>query len=114
MDLSEFHSGYRVYSVHALKEIPFERNSDDFHFDTQIIVQLNAAGKRIKEIPIPTYYGDEICRVNGMKYAWDVARSVLEYRMHEAGVVRRPEYAHVPPSAYSEKFSPFSSHQRIV
>jgi 2-polyprenyl-3-methyl-5-hydroxy-6-metoxy-1,4-benzoquinol methylase len=114
MNLSEFHSGYRVYAVEALKKIPFESNSDDFHFDTQIIIQLKAAGMRIKEIPIPTYYGDEICHVNGMRYARDVARSVLEYRMHQAGVVRRPEYGHVPPRPYSEKFSAFSSHQRIV
>src|SRR4029077_16698738 len=90
------------------------RNSDDFHFDTQIIVQMNAAGMRIKEIPIPTYYGDEICRVNGMKYAWDVARSVLEFRLHEAGGVGRPEYAHVDPPPYTEKMSPFSSHRRII
>jgi 2-polyprenyl-3-methyl-5-hydroxy-6-metoxy-1,4-benzoquinol methylase len=114
MNLSEFHSGYRVYSVNALRQIPFEANSDDFHFDTQIIIQMRAAQMRIKEVPIPTYYGDEICHVNGMKYARDVARSVMEYRMHQAGVVRRPEYAHVPPSSYTEKFSPFSSHQRIV
>jgi glycosyltransferase involved in cell wall biosynthesis/protein-L-isoaspartate O-methyltransferase len=114
MNLSEFHSGYRVYSVEALKKIPFEANSDDFHFDTQIIIQMRAAQMRIKEVPIPTYYGDEICHVNGMKYAKDVARSVLEYRMHQAGVVRRPEYAHVPPAMYSEKFSAFSSHQRII
>src|SRR5436309_7074989 len=44
MNLSEFHSGYRVYSVEALKRLPFEANSDDFHFDTQIIIQLKAAG----------------------------------------------------------------------
>jgi hypothetical protein len=34
-DLSEFHSGYRVYSVE--RAIPFDRNSNDFHFDTEII-----------------------------------------------------------------------------
>ena len=67
--LSEFHSGYRAYSVEALKSIPFERNSDGFNFDTQIIIQLVDAGKRIVEVPIPTYYGDEICYVNGLKYA---------------------------------------------
>src|SRR5205085_1847494 len=50
MDLSEFHSGYRVYSVKALSQIPFEANTDDFHFDTQIIVQLKAGGFRIKEM----------------------------------------------------------------
>ena len=65
--LSEFHSGYRLYSTKALARIPFERNSNDFHFDTDIIVQLHFAGLRIVEIPIPTFYGDEICHVNGMK-----------------------------------------------
>jgi 2-polyprenyl-3-methyl-5-hydroxy-6-metoxy-1,4-benzoquinol methylase len=114
MNLSEFHSGYRVYSVEALKRLPFEANSDDFHFDTQIIIQLKAAGMRIKEVAIPTYYGDEICHVNGLRYARDVAKSVLQYRMHQAGVVRRPEYAHVPPRPYSEKVSSFSSHHKIV
>ena len=58
MRLTEFHSGYRAYSVKALAQIPFEANSDDFHFDTQIIIQLKAGGFRIKEVPIPTYYGD--------------------------------------------------------
>ena len=38
--LTEFHSGYRAYRVGALAELPFERNTDDFDFDTQIIVQL--------------------------------------------------------------------------
>ena len=64
--LSEFHSGYRAYSVSALKQIPFEQNSDGFNFDTQIIIQLHDAGMRIAEVPIPTYYGDEICYVDGL------------------------------------------------
>ena len=38
--LSEFHSGYRLYSVKALAAIPFDRNTNDFHFDTEIIIQL--------------------------------------------------------------------------
>src|SRR5438270_13235591 len=58
--LTEFHCGYRLYSVKALGRLPFDRNTDDFHFDTEIIIQLLRAGLRIKEIPIPTYYGDEI------------------------------------------------------
>jgi len=83
--LTEFHSGYRAYSVRALAELPFERNTDDFDFDTQIIVQLMDRGKRIVEIPIPTYYGDEICYVNGMKYARDVLRDVVHYRLAKVG-----------------------------
>src|SRR3546814_4880096 len=65
-DLSEWHSGYRAYSVKALESVPFERNADGFNFDTQIIVQMHEAGRRIAEVPIPTYYGDEICYVAGV------------------------------------------------
>jgi glycosyltransferase involved in cell wall biosynthesis len=84
--LSEFHSGYRIYSVEALTRIPLRLNSNDFHFDTEIIIQLLNAGARILELPIPTYYGDEICRVNGMKYAGDVLWATLQNVAHRAGV----------------------------
>jgi glycosyltransferase involved in cell wall biosynthesis len=84
-NLSEFHSGYRIYSVKALERIPFQLNTNDFHFDTEIIVQLFVAGLRVKELPIPTYYGDEICHVNGLKYAGDVTRSVLIARCQRMG-----------------------------
>jgi glycosyltransferase involved in cell wall biosynthesis len=76
--LSEFHSGYRVYAVSAIKTLPFDRNSNVFHFDTEIIIQLVIAGKRIKEIAIPTYYGDEICRVDGLKYAFNVIKASVQ------------------------------------
>jgi 2-polyprenyl-3-methyl-5-hydroxy-6-metoxy-1,4-benzoquinol methylase len=84
-ELTEWHSGYRAYRVGALRSIPFLQNSDGFDFDTQIIIQLVEAGKRIVEIPIPTYYGDEICYVNGLGYARDVATAVTRYRMHKIG-----------------------------
>ena len=45
--LSEFHSGYRIYSVKTLDRIPYRLNSNDFHFDTEIIIQLLNAGARI-------------------------------------------------------------------
>jgi glycosyltransferase involved in cell wall biosynthesis/2-polyprenyl-3-methyl-5-hydroxy-6-metoxy-1,4-benzoquinol methylase len=84
--LSEFHSGYRVYSVAALQKVPFPLNTNDFHFDTEIIIQLMLGGMRIKELPIPTYYGDEICRVNGVKYAWDVTKAVIVARSQQLGL----------------------------
>ncbi len=85
--LSEFHSGYRVYSVDALRRIPFQRNSNGFCFDTEIIIQLVLAGARIAETPIPTYYGDEICHVNGLKYALDVTKATVAARLHTLGLV---------------------------
>ena len=42
--LSEFHSGYRAYRVAALRQLPFQYNSNAFHFDTEIIIQLVTAG----------------------------------------------------------------------
>lgn len=85
-ELSEWHSGYRAYSVSALKDIDFHANSDDYDFDTGIILQLHDAGKRIVEIPIPTFYGDEISYVNGMRYAKDIVRDVVRYRAHKLGM----------------------------
>lgn len=81
--LSEFHSGYRLYSVRALKAIPFECNSNDFHFDTEIIIQLLIARISIRELPIPTFYGDEVCYVNGLKYAANVVKAALKARLQE-------------------------------
>ncbi len=84
--LSEFHSGYRLYSTAALKRIPFDLNSNDFHFDTEIIIQLMIAQQRIKELPISTHYGDETCRVNGMKYAWQVIVATLKSHVQQYGI----------------------------
>src|SRR5438132_1208693 len=79
--LSEFHSGYRLYATSALARIPFERNTNDFHFDTEIIIQFVLKKLRIVELPIPTFYGDEICYVNGLKYAVKVVRSTIKARL---------------------------------
>jgi glycosyltransferase involved in cell wall biosynthesis len=85
-NLSEWHTGYRAYSTAALRDVPFLRNSDDYDFDTEIIVQFHEAGKRIVEIPIPTYYGDEISYVNGIRYAKDIVIDVVRYRAHKMGI----------------------------
>jgi glycosyltransferase involved in cell wall biosynthesis len=84
---SEFHSGYRAYSVEALRKIKFRLNTNDFHFDTEVILQFVVAGFRIVEVPIPTYYGDEISRVNGMAYAANVMRSTTRAWLHRAGLL---------------------------
>ncbi|MDP9071717.1 MAG: bifunctional glycosyltransferase/class I SAM-dependent methyltransferase [Actinomycetota bacterium] len=112
MSLSEFHSGYRAYSVAALETIAFEDNTDDFHFDTQIIIQLHRAGKRIAEVPIPTYYGDEICHVNGLKYAKDVVLEVMRYRAETRGL--GSGVVGTAGDEYQFKASAHSSHGRII
>ena len=113
--LSEFHSGYRLYSVNALRKIPFERNSNDFHFDTEIIIQLVMAGIPIVELPIPTYYGDEICYVNGLKYAWDVFRTMLRARFHQRNLLYDRKFDIGPvEETYDMKLGFVSSHTMAI
>ncbi len=112
MSLSEWHSGYRAYRVDTLMDIPFESNSDGFDFDTEIILELHESGKDIVEVPIPTYYGDEICRVNGLRYAKDVAADVARYRLHKMGF-GSGEMAFAD-DGYDLKLTASSSHGQII
>jgi glycosyltransferase involved in cell wall biosynthesis len=111
VNLSEFHSGYRAYSVETLKRLPLDTYSDGFDFDTEIIIGLVDTNKRIAEIPIPTYYGSEICYVNGLRYARDVTYDVLRYRAAKAGIgAPGPD---VDPSEYELKPTLDSSHSQL-
>ena len=96
INLSEWHCGYRAYSAQSLKSINFLENPDGFDFDTHIILQMNSAGKKIIELPIPTYYGDEISYVHGLKYARQVSLGVVKHRFKSMGFfasqVLSPEY----------------------
>ena len=112
--LSEFHSGYRAYRVSALEKIPFETNANAFHFDTEIIIQLLLAKSIIKEVPIPTFYGDEICRVNGLKYAWDIILATFVSRLQAICICYRRQFDLTELDTkkhYKPKFGFPSSHQ---
>lgn len=110
--LSEWHSGYRAYRVAALADLPFVSNSDDFDFDTEIILQLLGARKRIVEVPIPTYYGDEISRVNGIAYARDIMIDTVRHRLGELGFGRGDLGRKAEP--YEYKPSANSSHALVL
>lgn len=114
--LSEWHSGYRIYSVAELERLRFLNNSNGFSFDTDVITQLLSADSRIAELPIPTYYGDEICRVEGVRYAAQVLRSCLRHALHRFHV--RPVRALMPKSNgnvhYDAKVEFASSHSEAL
>lgn len=80
VSLTEWHSGYRAYSVASLRKVNFLKNSDYFDFDSQIILQMIGARQRIVEIEIPTFYGDEISRVNGVKYGLQILGHTIKFR----------------------------------
>ena len=78
---SEWHSGYRAYRVESLKQLNLGNLSNGFRFDTQIILQLLATKQRITEVPIPTFYGDEVSHVNGLEYAREIIWDTLRHRI---------------------------------
>ncbi len=101
--LSEWHSGYRAYSARLLRKVPFEINTNDFHFDTELLLQAHYVNAKFTEFPIPTHYGDEVCHVNGMKYAKDVLFESLRFRMHRMGMVCSLKYQQLSPIKYRSK-----------
>ena len=116
LNLTEWHSGYRAYRVDALRAIELDTFSNDFDFDTEIILGLHAAGKRIAEVPIPTYYGDEICHVNGVKYAMDVTADVFRFKAKRMGFGTGPSGSPVAVDhdPYEIKPSEHSSHGKLL
>jgi hypothetical protein len=77
MNMAEYHSGYMLYARRTLESIPFERLSDTFHFDGEMLLMAHKHGLRIKQIPIPTHYGTEKSHLRPVKYGVDVLRIIL-------------------------------------
>lgn len=91
MGLTEYHSGYRAYSRNVLATVPFEKNSDNYVFDTEIIAQMSMAGFRIQEIPISTYYFPEASSPSfwqSTKYGLLILWVMVKYILHRIGVTR--------------------------
>jgi glycosyltransferase involved in cell wall biosynthesis len=109
--LSEYHTGYRAYTTAFLARVPFEINTNDFHFDTEILLQAFYVDATIVEFPIPTHYGDEVCHVNGWRYALNVVRATLRYRLHTIGMHCSLKFRNLSSDRYQDKaWIPYSSH----
>jgi glycosyltransferase involved in cell wall biosynthesis len=90
-NLSELHTGYRAYSRRFLMTVPFLRNSLDYSFDSEILMQASYFGFRISEVPAHSRYFDDASSIKlgpatvyGLKTLWAAARLVL----HRRGVLR--------------------------
>lgn len=114
--LSEFHSGYRGYATRFLRQVPFWDNSDEWHFDTHILFQARQAGARIREIPVPTRYGEETCHVNGVAYGLNCLASAVLFRLHRWGLVHLDRYDAAPRSLVEARKldDPYSSHSLVL
>jgi len=80
MKLAEYHSGYMLYSRKTIASIPFQKLSDSFDFDLEMIVMARVKGLRIAEVPIPTIYADEVSHLKPVQYGLRVLSVVWSYR----------------------------------
>ena len=95
-NLGEFHSGFRVYRREVLERIPFERNSDDFVFDTQFLAQAVHFGFRLGDLPVPVRYFKEASSINfrrSMKYGIQTLNTVSLYWLNRLRMWRSPLFA---------------------
>ncbi len=91
LKMSEYHSGYRAFSRKLLLAIPFEKNSDDFVFDNQIIAQSHLGGFRIGEISCPTRYepdSSSIDFIKGVKYGLEVLNTAVQFALCKYGLYK--------------------------
>jgi glycosyltransferase involved in cell wall biosynthesis len=92
-NLGDFHSGFRVYRRKVLETIPFERNSDDFVFDTQFLAQAVHFGFRLGDIPVPVRYFDEASSINfrrSLKYGISTLGVMAKFWLNRLRLWRSP------------------------
>lgn len=86
--MSEYHTGYRAFSSEVLQKLPLSKNSDDFVFDNQMLVQVMYYGFRMGEISCPTRYFEEASSINlkrSIVYGLGVVKSSLDYYLAVRG-----------------------------
>ena len=84
-NLGEWHSGLRAYTRRVLETIPWEKNSDDFVFDCEFLVQAAALGFRLGDVPAPARYFEEASSINfkrSVRYGLESLKTVLRYHLH--------------------------------
>jgi GT2 family glycosyltransferase len=88
LNLSEYHTGYRAYSRRFLEAIPFLENSNDFVFDTQVLIQAATFGFKIGEVPAIGRYHEDASSVNfrtSTVYGLKTLGALVRYVLHRAG-----------------------------
>jgi glycosyltransferase involved in cell wall biosynthesis len=94
--LSEYHTGYRVFSRQVLTQLPLLENSDDFVFDNQMLAQCVHFGFRIGEVSCPTKYFGEASSINfrrSVKYGFGVLGTSLQFALQRIGLAHLPRFS---------------------
>ncbi len=98
--LSEYHTGYRVFSRKVLEAIPWRKNSDDFVFDNQMLSQILFFDFRVAEITCPARYFEEASSINfgrSVKYGLGCLATAWKFRMQRLRLMNFPIFNFDPP-----------------
>lgn len=79
--LSEGHSGYRAYSRKLLETVSYQNFSNDFVFDSQMLVAVARHKFPIVEVPIPTRYTQDSSSISfsaSVRYGLATLKSLLD------------------------------------
>ena len=79
--MTDYHSGFMLYSRRAVEQIPFDELSHYFDFDLEVIASARARGLTVAELGIPTRYADEESHLNPIWYGLRCLRVMLRYRL---------------------------------
>jgi hypothetical protein len=93
--LSEFHTGYRVFSRELLGSLPLEHDSDDFVFDNQMIAQILWQGHLVAEISCPTRYASDASSINffrSVRYGFGCLGTALLLRLCRMRLARSAKF----------------------
>ena len=112
---SDLHSCYRAYRIKALSQIPYQLNTNDYHFDTEIFIQFLLKKFCIKELAIPVSYDTGASSEKGVKYAWNVFLATLAPIFHKVSLFYERKYdVEEGSSKYRLKIGYTSSHQFAI
>ncbi len=113
--LGDYQSGFRAYSNAFLRSVPFEINTNDLHFDTEILLQALNVGAAIEELDVPHPRRGEAVRGRGLGYAASELRATAAYRMHQFGMLCSLKYRQLGSDRYRDKtWVPYSSHAEAL
>jgi len=92
---TELHTGYRAFSRELLLTVPFLRNSIDFVFDSEMVMQAVHFGFRIVEVPARTRYFPEASSASFSQstvYGLKTLAAAARYMLHTSGIVRSRKF----------------------
>jgi glycosyltransferase involved in cell wall biosynthesis len=99
-NLGDFHSGFRAYRREVLETVPYERNSDDFVFDSEFLAQAVHFGFKLGDIPVPVRYFDEASSINfrrSVVYGLSTLSVLVKYWSNRLGLIKSPLFRPVSP-----------------